>query len=74
MTLRTSAVAVCCCKPLVVAKQSRVLDGDDRLRSEIFNQLGLLGCERANLLAVDTYDADKALILEHGHQQKSSAA
>ena len=61
MTLSTSAVAVCCCNKIStqLVQQPRVLDGDDGLSGEIFDQVDLLIRERPHLLAIDADDADQ---------------
>ena len=72
MTLRTSAVAVCCCSRFAqFVEQARVLDGDDGLRGEILQQFDLLIGERAHLLAVNSDRADQLVVLEHRYDKKS---
>ena len=80
MTLSTSAVAVCCCSDSAnlraltqLVEQARVLDGDDGLGGEVFDQLDLLVGERAHLLAVDGDGTDQLVVLEHRHDDMSSA-
>ena len=41
-----------------LAEQPRVLDGDDGLRSEVFNQLDLFVGKRADFLTIDRDNAD----------------
>ena len=54
MTLSTSAVAVCCWRRFAqLVEQPRVLDGDDRLRSEVLDQLDLLIGEWPHFLAIN---------------------
>src|SRR5262249_10858851 len=48
-------------------KQTRVLDGDDRLRREVLHQLYLLVGEWPHFLAEHTYRADKLALFEHRH-------
>ena len=50
-----------------LAEQSRVLDGNDGLGCEVFNQLDLFVGERTDLLAVDEDGADQLVVLEHRH-------
>ena len=70
MTLSTSAVAVCCCNEFAqLIEQPRVLDGDDGLRCEVFDQLNLLVGERTDLLAKHTNCANEFAFLEHWHDQ-----
>ena len=45
-------------------EQTRVLDGDDRLRGEVLDQLDLLVGERADLLAEDADRADQRIFLD----------
>src|SRR5262249_6688516 len=50
-------------------EQSRVLNGDDGLRREVRQQLGLLVGEWQHLLAVYGDHADQFIFLEHWHAQ-----
>ena len=74
MTRSTSEVAVCCSRLRQIVrtlakffKQTRVLDGDDRLCGKARYQLDLLLGERLRLLAVDDDSADQLVLLEHRH-------
>jgi hypothetical protein len=51
-------------------EQPGVLDGDDRLRGEVLDQLDLLVEERPHLLAIDDDGPDQLIILEHGHDDR----
>ena len=51
-----------------LVEQAGVLDGDDRLRGEILDQLDLLVGEWADLLAVNDDRADQLVLLEHRHR------
>jgi hypothetical protein len=55
-----------------LTEQSRVLNGDDGLRSEILHQLDLLVGERPYLLAINHDRADQFTFLEHRHSQECS--
>ena len=50
-------------------EQPGVLDGDDRLRSKVRDQLDLLVAKRSYLLAIDDDAAEQLALLEHWHQQ-----
>jgi hypothetical protein len=52
-----------------LVQQSRILDGDDCLRSKILHQRDLLVGEEANLLAKDSDRADHLIVFEHRHAQ-----
>ena len=67
MTLSTSAVAVCCCREFArnFAEETRVFDGDDGLRGEIFDQLNLSVSERPHFLAVNGNRTDQLALLQH---------
>ena len=54
-------------------EQPRVLDGDDGLRGEIFNQFDLLVRKRTDLLPIDGDNADQTPVLEHRYNKKSSS-
>ena len=51
-----------------LAKQPRVLNGDDSLGSKILDQLDLLICEGAHLLTIDDNGTDQLVFLEHWHK------
>ena len=69
MTLRTSAVAVCCWSDSRSSlEQARVLDGDDGLRSEVSDQLNLFVGERADLLAVESDGTNQLVFLSASGQ------
>ena len=73
MTLSTSAVAVCCCKAIVLAQfveQPRVLDGDDGLSGEVLDQFDLLVGEGTNFLTVQGEHADEVVLLQHRYPSK----
>ena len=75
MTLSTSAVAVCCWSEFAqFAEQARVLDGDHRLTGETLEQFDLLFRERLNLLAVDPDCTNQLVLLEHWHDEQSTAS
>ena len=75
MTCSTSEVAVCCSNEFAqLVEQPGVLDGDDRLRGEILDQLDLLVAERAHLLTVDAERPDQHFFLEHRHDKKGPCA
>ena len=57
-----------------LAKQPRVLDGDDRLGGEILHQRDLLVGERQHDLAIDAEHADKVVFLEQRHDEKRACA
>src|SRR5262245_20099426 len=57
-----------------LAKQSRVLDGDDGLGSKVREQRDLLVGERPHLLAIHVNRADKLAVLEHWHRHKGPRA
>src|SRR5262249_37294100 len=48
-----------------LVQQPRVLDGDNRLGSEILDQLDLLVGEGTNLLAIDDNGTDQLVVLKH---------
>ena len=50
-----------------LVEQSRVLDGNDGLRCEVFYKLGLFVRERSYLLAEDDNRSDQVVLLEHRH-------
>src|SRR5262249_41850121 len=50
-----------------LVEQTCVLDGDDSLGGEVFNQIDLLISEWPYLLAIDREDPDQFIILEHWH-------
>jgi hypothetical protein len=52
-----------------LVEQAGVLDGDDRLRGKVLDQLNLLIRERPNLLTVNHDSADQLVFLEHRHEQ-----
>src|SRR5262249_50276230 len=57
-----------------LVEQSRILDGDDRLRCEVFHELDLLVGEGAHLLAVDNKCAYQfAFSKQRGQQEGSNA-
>ena len=75
MTLSTSAVAVCCCNDFAqLIEQARVLNGDDGLVGEIFDQINLLFSEWPHLLAIQGNRADEFVLLEHWHYDKGPRA
>src|SRR5215469_15130128 len=45
-----------------LVEQPRVLDGDDRLRGEVFNEFNLLTSEWPHLLAVDSDRPDQLIL------------
>jgi hypothetical protein len=59
MTCNTSAVAVCCSKASRLGQQTRILDGDDGLRGEIFEKRDLRVRERPHLLSIASYQAEE---------------
>ena len=68
MTLSTSAVAVCCCKDFAkFAEETRVFDGDHRLRRETRQQINLLVGKWRHLFTVDRERTNELTVLEHGH-------
>ena len=77
MTLSTSAVAVCCSNASVSSvvrstqfvQQPRVLDGDNRLSSEVVDQRDLLVIEWTHFLPEYDECADQIVVLQHGHTQ-----
>ena len=70
ITLRTSAVAVCCSSDLAqLVQQPRILDGDDGLGGEVLHQLDLLVGEWPDFLAIDGDGADQFVVLKHRHDE-----
>src|SRR5262249_47779368 len=55
-------------------EQSRVLDGDDGLGSEVLYQLNLLVGEWADFLAIDRNSADQFIVFEHWHHENGASA
>src|SRR5215470_18152765 len=53
-------------------KKPRILDGDDGLRGEVFDQLNLLVGEGPHLLAVNSDDADQFVLLEHRYEKNGA--
>ena len=68
-------MAVCCCKRFAqLVEQARVLDGDDGLGGEIFDQLDLLVGERPYLLAIDAEAANQFVLLQHRNEKQGPSA
>ena len=82
MTLRTSAVAVCCCNNFgeivgalaQLVEEPGILDGDNRLRSEIPDQIDLFVGECLDVLSVDGDGANQLIVLEHRNAQQGAGA
>src|SRR5262249_8061374 len=55
-----------------LVEQPCVLDGDDGLGGEVFDQLDLLVGEGPHLLAVDSDDADQFVLLEHRYEKNGA--
>ena len=53
-------------------EQSRVLDGDDSLRGEVFHQIDLFVGERAHLLAHNVDHANQFIVSQHRYTERSS--
>src|SRR5215510_1236371 len=56
------------------AQQPRILNGDDGLRGEVFDQLNLLVSERADFSAIDSNGPDYLVCLEHRHRYDGADA
>ena len=80
MTSSTSEVAVCCCSELgqIVGarlnfvEQARVLDGDNRLVGEGFEQFDVPFGEGTDLIAGDENRSDRCAIAQHRHRKDAS--
>ena len=57
-----------------LVEQSRVLDGNDGLGSEVLHQLDLLIGERPYFGAIDKEGADQLVLLKHRHRDRRSRA
>ena len=69
MTLRTSAVAVCCCKEFAqLVQKPRVLDRDHRLLGKGGQQIDLLFGEGLNARPANHDDAEDHTLPEHRHR------
>ena len=80
MTLRTSAVAVCCCRASLKSsvrswtsfEQPRVLDGDHCLVGERLQQCNLTISERPHLEPIDENYSQHLVRFEHGNREYGS--
>src|SRR5262249_50553167 len=55
-------------------QQPRILDGDNRLRGEVLEQLDLLVGERLNPLAIGRDCAEERILLAHWHGDRRASA
>jgi hypothetical protein len=70
----SSASVSSCVRPPQFVEQPRVLDGDNGLGGEVFDEVDFPVVESSYLLPVDDYCSNYFTVFEHRHDKKRSDA